>query len=73
MAEQKRLEAGLAAAQARNAEVLKLYERIYEDNVNGKVSDEWFMLLSKKYEEEKAELKAISHKDVRKHPMKKAD
>ena len=57
MAEQKRLEAGLAAAQARNAEVLKLYERIYEDNVNGKVSDQWFMQLSKKYEEEKAELK----------------
>ena len=57
MAEQKRLEAGLAAAQARNAEVLKLYERIYEDNVNGKVSDEWFMQLSQKYEEEKAELK----------------
>ena len=57
MAEQKRLEAGLAAAQARNAEVLKLYERIYEDNVNGKVSDEWFMQLSKKYEEEKAKLK----------------
>ena len=35
----------------------KAYERIYEDNVNGKVSDEWFMQLSKKYEEEKAELK----------------
>ena len=34
----------------------KAYERIYEDNVNGKVSDEWFMQLSKKYEEEKAEL-----------------
>lgn len=57
MAEQKRLVVGLVAAQARNAEVLKLYERIYEDNVNGKVSDEWFMQLSKKYEEEKAELK----------------
>ena len=57
MAEQKRLEAGLAAAKARNAEVLKLYERIYEDNVSGKVNDEWFMQLSKKYEEEKAELK----------------
>lgn len=53
--------------------MLKLYERIYEDNVNGRVNDEWFMQLSKKYEEEKAELKAISHKDVRKHPMKKAD
>lgn len=57
MAEQKRLEADLAAAKARNAEVLKLYERIYEDNVSGKVNDEWFMQLSKKYEEEKAELK----------------
>lgn len=55
--EQKRLEAGLSATKARNAEVLKLYECIYEDNVNGKVSDEWFMQLSKKYEKERAELK----------------
>ena len=53
--------------------MLKLYERIYEDNVNGRVNDEWFMQLSNKKKEEKAELKAISHKDVRKHPMKKAD
>lgn len=34
-----------------------LYERIYEDNVNGKVSDTWFMELSHKYEVERDELK----------------
>ncbi|MCQ2414280.1 MAG: DUF4368 domain-containing protein, partial [Clostridia bacterium] len=57
IAEQKAAEASLAAATARNAEVLRMYERVYEDNVNGKVSDEWFLQLSRKYEDEKAELK----------------
>ena len=35
-----------------------LYERLYEDNISGKVSDEWFMQLSHKYEVERMELKA---------------
>ena len=57
IAEQKAVEAALASANARNAEVLRMYEKVYEDNVNGKVSDEWFMQLSHKYEDEKAALK----------------
>ena len=57
IAEQKAVEAALASANARNAEVLRMYEKVYEDNVNGKVTDEWFMQLSHKYEDEKAALK----------------
>ena len=57
IAEQKAVEAALASANARNAEVLRMYEKVYEDNVNGKVTDEWFMQLSHRYEDEKAALK----------------
>ena len=57
IAEQKAVEAALTAANARNAEVLRMYEKVYEDNVNGKVTDEWFMQLSHRYEDEKAALK----------------
>ena len=35
-----------------------LYEKLYEDNASGKVTDEWFMELSHKYEVERMELKA---------------
>ena len=35
-----------------------LYEKLYEDNAEGKVTDEWFMQLSHKYEVERMELKA---------------
>lgn len=55
---QKTLEASLQAATARNSEVMRLYQRLYEDNVNGKVTDEWFMQLSQKYEVEQLELKS---------------
>ena len=34
-----------------------LYEKLYEDNATGKVSAEWFMQLSHKYELERLELK----------------
>ena len=57
MAERKALESALSAAEARSKELLRLYERLYEDNVNGKVTDEWFMRLSHKYELEQEELK----------------
>ena len=36
----------------------ELYEKLYEDNVSGKVTDEWFMQLSHKYEVERMELKS---------------
>ena len=57
MAERKVLESALSLAEARSKELLRLYERLYEDNVNGKVTDEWFMRLSHKYELEQDELK----------------
>ena len=50
--EQKLAESQLATARARVKEIERLYEKVYEDNVNGKVSDEWFMKLSHKYEVE---------------------
>ena len=57
MAERKAAESALATATARSQELLRLYERVYEDNVNGKVTDDWFMRLSHKYEVEQEELK----------------
>ena len=55
-AEKRNIETALEKARARNADVLRMYGRVYEDNVNGKVTDDWFMRLSEKYEEEKNEL-----------------
>jgi site-specific DNA recombinase len=55
--EQKQTEATLQKAIVRNETVAKLYEKLYEDNVSGKVTDEWFMQLSHKYEVERMELK----------------
>ena len=57
MAERKAVESALAAATARSQELLRLYGSVYEDNVNGKVTDDWFMRLSHKYEVEQEELK----------------
>lgn len=33
-----------------------LFQRIYEDNINGKLSDERFMKLSKEYDTEQADI-----------------
>lgn len=41
--EQKRCEEELQKAMIRNDTVSRLYEKLYEDNATGKVSDEWFM------------------------------
>ena len=57
MRERKATESTLQAAIARNNEVSRMYERIYEDNVNGKVTDERFMQLSHKYDTEQSDLK----------------
>lgn len=58
LSEQKQVEAELQRAIVRNETVAKLYEKLYEDNVSGKVTDEWFMQLSHKYEVERVELKS---------------
>lgn len=50
-------EGALAAAKARSQKVLGLFEKLYENNVEGKVTDEWFMRLSQKYEQEQEDLK----------------
>ena len=42
----------------RVAELDKLFTRLYEDNVSGKISDERFEIMSKGYEDEQADLKA---------------
>lgn len=56
--EKKHDEEELQKATVRNGTVCRLYEKLYEDNATGKVSDEWFMQLSHKYEAERMELKA---------------
>ena len=58
MKEKKHDEAELQKAIARNDTISRLYEKLYEDNAVGKVSDEWFMQLSHKYEAERLELKS---------------
>ncbi len=57
LAEQKQMEAELQKAKVRSEKVAVLYEKLYEDNADGKVTDEWFMQLSHKYEVERLELK----------------
>ena len=57
LVEQRHLETELTKAITRSETVAQLYERLYEDNVSGKVTDEWFMQLSHKYEVERMELK----------------
>lgn len=56
--DKKFLETELQKAIARSGTVSQLYEKLYEDNVIGKVSDEWFAELSHKYEKERMDLKA---------------
>jgi len=46
----------LANLQARDKELDGLFERIYEDNLSGKLSDERFAKMSQRYEEEQAGL-----------------
>ena len=48
---------GLEASEKRIAELSAIFKRLYEDNVNGKISDERFMELSADYEQEQRELK----------------
>ena len=56
--DKKFLESELQKAIIRSNTVSQLYEKLYEDNVIGKVSDEWFVELSHKYEKERMNLKA---------------
>lgn len=46
----------LKVLQARDEKLDSLFERIYEDNVSGKLSDDRFARMSRRYEEEQKEL-----------------
>ena len=52
----------LAQAERRLAELDRLFIRIYEDNVSGRITDERFSLMSKTYEDEQAQLKMDIHR-----------
>ena len=54
--DRKLKEKELKAMQARDEELDGLFERIYEDNVSGKLSDDRFARMSRRYEEEQKEL-----------------
>lgn len=55
--ERKIIQKELNTAQARDWELDTLFERIYEDNVAGKLTDERFARMSAKYEDEQKELR----------------
>lgn len=46
----------LSTLQARDKELDGLFERIYEDNVSGKLSDDRFAKMSRRYEDEQKEI-----------------
>ena len=54
--DRKLKEKELKALLARDEEVDGLFERIYEDNVSGKLSDDRFAKMSRRYEDEQKEL-----------------
>ena len=49
------LEREIASLKARNAELDTLFERIYEDSVSGKISEERVAKMSRKYEDEQTD------------------
>lgn len=54
--DRKLKEKELAALQARDEELDGLFERIYEDNVSGKLADDRFSKMSRRYEDEQKEI-----------------
>lgn len=75
-AERKYLNAELQRCTSRQNTVNSLYEKLYEDNALGKVTDAWFLHMSQKYEIEKAELKkktAKIHDDLEALSERKKD
>ncbi|MCL2494885.1 MAG: DUF4368 domain-containing protein, partial [Oscillospiraceae bacterium] len=54
---QRQNQKDLAAAQARDKELDRLYEKIYEDQALGRLSEDRFLQLGAKYDEEQAALR----------------
>ena len=57
--ERRLKEKELKSLLARDDELDGLFERIYEDNVSGKLSDDRFAKMSRRYEEEQKELSDV--------------
>lgn len=49
----KHIETEMHKLKVRNEQLLSLFEKMYEDNISGKMSDDWFKQLSNKYAVEK--------------------
>ena len=56
------MEKELKSLSLRDKELDTLFERIYEDNVNGKITDERFAKMAVKYEEEQKDVKHLLEK-----------
>ena len=72
----KRMEKAIVNNRKRIKEIDRLIERIYEDNVNGKLSDERFITMSGNYETEQHSLKAETEAleaELAKEEQKKTD
>ena len=72
----KRMEKAIVNNRKRIKEIDRLIERIYEDNVNGKLSDERFVTMSGNYEAEQHSLKAETEAleaELAKEEQKKTD
>ena len=68
--ERKQLQNELQSSIVRNEAVARLFEKLYEDNATGKVTDDWFMQLSHKYELERVALKErINEIQIKLHDM----
>lgn len=71
-AEKQQLKAAISNGKNRIMELDKLIERIYEDNVLGKISDERFTRMSASYEAEQKSLMAtVSASEIRLREMEK--
>ena len=55
--QQKHLEEEINKAVAKNDKAAERYEKLYEDHADGKITEEWFMHMSQKFETERLELK----------------
>ena len=71
-----RKKAVLAQSEKRIAELDVIFKRIYEDNISGKLSDERFIKLSRDYEQEQEQLKAVVEtlgREVKQQEQKKTN
>lgn len=72
----KRMKRAVENNRKRIDEIDLLIERLYEDNVKGKITDERFMTLSRKFEEEQRSLKdetAVIEAELEKEAERKTD